>query len=77
MIIPGHGRLCNEHEVLEYRDMLTIIRSSIQEMISEGRSLRDVQRERPTLGFDVRYGVDSKVQDTEQFVETIYRELSR
>lgn len=77
MIIPGHGRLCNEHDVLEYRDMLTIIRSTIQEMISEGRSLREVQRERPTLGFDVRYGVDSKFSTTEQFVETIYRELSQ
>ncbi len=74
-VIPGHGRLCDESEVVEYRDMLTIIRGDIQEMINEGRSLRQVQSARPTLGYDVRYGSDSGSFTTEQFVEAIYREL--
>jgi len=77
MIIPGHGRVCDEQDVVEYRDMLTIIRSFIKEMIDEGLSLRQVQRARPTMGFDVRYGIDSEFYDTEQFVEDIYKELSQ
>ena len=30
MVIPGHGRLCDEADVVEYRDMVTIIRDRIQ-----------------------------------------------
>jgi cyclase len=77
MVIPGHGRVCDEQDVVEYRDMLTIIRSSIREMIDEGQSLREVQRARPTMGFDVRYGIDLDFYNTEQFVEDIYKELSQ
>ena len=77
MIIPGHGRLADEADVLEYRDMLTLIASFIQAMIDEGRSLREVQQARPTLGWDGRYGSDSGAWTTEQFVETIYRELAK
>jgi len=76
LVIPGHGRLCDESEVVEYRDMLVIIRDHVQEMISDGMSLRQVQRARPTLGFDTRYGRDSGFWTTEQFVEVVYRELS-
>jgi glyoxylase-like metal-dependent hydrolase (beta-lactamase superfamily II) len=75
LIVPGHGRLCDESEVVEYRDMLTIIRSVIQERINEGMSLDEVQATRPTSGFDVRYGSDSGFWTTEQFVAAIYNEL--
>ena len=76
MVIPGHGRLADEGDVVEYRDMLALIVSFIQEMINEGRSLREVQRARPTEGWDIRYGQDSESWTTEQFVEAIYRELT-
>ena len=76
MVVPGRGRLCDESEVVEYRDMLTVIRDHIQEMINEGKSLDEVQRARPTFGYDRRYGSDSGPQTSEQFVEIIYRELS-
>jgi cyclase len=75
LIVPGHGRLCDESEVVEYRDMLTIIRSFIQERINEGMSLDEVQAARPTSGFDVRYGSESGLWTTQQFVAAIYNEL--
>ena len=59
VIIPGHGRLCEEHEVLEYRDMLVIIRDRIREMVGRGASLDEVKRARPTLDYDARYGADT------------------
>ena len=77
LIVPGRGRLCDESEVVEYRDMLTIIRSFVQERINEGMSLGEVQAARPTFGFDVRYGADSGSWTTEQFVEAIYNELNK
>jgi len=76
LIIPGHGRLCDESEVVEYRDMLTIVRDLIQEMIKEGRSLEEVKKARPTQGYDVLYGADTGFWTTQQFVEAIYNELS-
>lgn len=75
LVIPGHGRLCDESEVVEYRDMVTIIRDYIGEMIKEGRSLQQVQQARPTQGYDVRYGADSGFWTPSQFVEAIYNEL--
>ena len=76
MVIPGHGRLCDEADVVEYRDMLTIIRDRIQHMVDEGFSLRQVHSARPTLDYDGRFGSDSGFWTTEQFIETVYEELS-
>ena len=75
MVIPGHGRVADEFEVVEYRDMLTIIRDRIQALIDDGMSLRQVQRMDPTKGWNNRFGSDSWFWTTEQFVEAIYREL--
>jgi cyclase len=77
MIVPAYGRLCDQYELVEYRDMLTLIRDQIREMIREGRTLKQVQEARPTLGFDPRFGSDSGPWTTRMFVESIYRELSK
>ena len=76
MVIPGHGRLCDEADVLEYRDMLTIIRDRVRYLVGEGASLQDVLDARPTLDYDARYGADSGFWTTEQFVTAIYEEMS-
>ncbi len=39
-VIPGHGRLCDEADVVEYRDMVTIIRDRIQDMIKKRHDAR-------------------------------------
>ena len=36
MVIPGYGRIGDEHDVLEYRDMVTIIRDRVQAAIKKG-----------------------------------------
>ena len=77
MVIPGHGRLCDEADVVEYRDMLTIIRDRIQYLVDQGMSLREVQNARPTLDYDGRYGAESGFWTTEQFVEAVYVGLNQ
>jgi cyclase len=77
MIIPGHGRLCDQQDVIEYRDMMTIIRDRIQYMIKKGMTLDQVKAAKPTLDFDPRYGTDSGTWTTAMFIETIYRGLSK
>jgi glyoxylase-like metal-dependent hydrolase (beta-lactamase superfamily II) len=75
LVVPGHGRLCDEADVVEYRDMLTIVADRIASMINDGMSLRQVQAARPTRDYDGRYGADSGFWTTEQFVAAAYASL--
>ena len=77
MVIPGHGRLCDEADVVEYRDMLTIIRDRIQDMIRKGMSLEQVKAAQPTLDYDARYGTATGSWTTAMFIEAAYRSLSQ
>jgi hypothetical protein len=74
MVIPGHGRLCDEADVVEYRDMLTIIRDRFQDMINKGMTLEQVKAARPTEDYDPLYGAD-KGWTTDMFVEAVYKSL--
>ena len=71
MIIPGRGRISDEFDVLEYRDMVTIIRDRIQDMIRRGMTLAQVKAARPTRDYDPQYGANA-----ETFVEAAYRSLT-
>jgi len=77
MVIPGHGRIADEADVVEYRDMLTIIRDRIQAMIKKGMTLDQVKAARPTLDYDGRCGSDTGPWTTAMFVGAAYRDLSR
>ena len=75
LVIPGHGRLCDEADVVEYRDMVTIIRDRIKSMVDMGMTLRQVQAAKPTADYDGRYGATSGFWTTEQFVAAAYESL--
>ena len=75
LVIPGHGRLCDEADVVEYRDMVTIIRDRIKSMVGMGMTLRQVQAAKPTADYDGRYGATSGRWTTEQFVAAAYESL--
>jgi cyclase len=77
MIIPGRGRICDEADVVEYRDMITIIRDRVQSLIDKGKTLQQVLAARPTLEYDPRYGLENGPWTTTMFVEAIYRDLSK
>jgi glyoxylase-like metal-dependent hydrolase (beta-lactamase superfamily II) len=76
-VIPGHGRVSDEADVLEYRDMLVIVRDRIADLIKKGMTLDQVKAARPSLDFDPRYGAPSGPSSTAQFVETVFRDLSQ
>jgi hypothetical protein len=73
-IVPGHGRVMNETDVADYRDMVTIVRDRVQTAVDKGMSLADLKALRPTLDYDGLYARPDWTG--EMFVETIYRELS-
>jgi glyoxylase-like metal-dependent hydrolase (beta-lactamase superfamily II) len=75
LVIPGHGRLYDETDVAEYRDMLTIIRDRIRSSIEKGDSLGQVRRSRPALDYAGVFGVSKGPWTTDAFIEAVYRNL--
>jgi glyoxylase-like metal-dependent hydrolase (beta-lactamase superfamily II) len=69
-VIPGHGRICDEFDVLEYRDMVTIIRDRVQASIKKGLTLEQVKAAQLTKDYDARYG------SPDRFVEAVYKSLN-
>jgi glyoxylase-like metal-dependent hydrolase (beta-lactamase superfamily II) len=75
-VIPGHGRLCEEADVVEYRDMVTIIRDRIADLIAKGKTLEQVKAAKPTLDYDTQYGATTGFWTPDMFIEAIYKNLS-
>jgi cyclase len=73
MVIPGHGRLCDESEVSDYRDMLTIIRDRVQDMLRKGKTLEEVKAARLSRDYDRRYS--NSAWTGEMFIEAVYKSL--
>ena len=75
LVIPGHGRISNESDVVEYRDMATIVRDRIQSMIDRKMTLEQVRAAKPVLDYEGVYGRNT-TWTTSMFVEAMYRDLS-
>jgi cyclase len=75
-IVPGHGRICNEIDVVEYRDMITIIRDRIARLVVEGKTLEQVKAAGVTLDYDGVYGTTTGPWTTDMFISAAYAELS-
>ena len=74
-IVPGRGRICDEFDVVEYRDMITIVRDRVDAMIKKRMTLEQIKAARPTIDWDPRYGSTTGPWTTAMFVETVYRNL--
>jgi glyoxylase-like metal-dependent hydrolase (beta-lactamase superfamily II) len=74
-VVPAHGRLCNEADVLEYRDMLTIIRNRVQAMMEKKMTLQQIQAAHPSLEYDGIYGRNKDLTG-DKFLEVVYKSLS-
>ncbi len=75
LVIPGHGRLCDEADVVEFRDMVTIIRDRVQDLIKQGKTLEQVKAAKPSRDYDTQYVQGFLTSDA--FVEAIYRSLKK
>jgi glyoxylase-like metal-dependent hydrolase (beta-lactamase superfamily II) len=76
-VVPGRGRISDEFDVVEYRDMVTIVRDRVQALIAKGQTLDQVKAARPTLDWEPRYGSTTGAWTTAQFIEAVYRSLAR
>jgi cyclase len=75
-VIPGHGRISDEHEVVWYRDMLVIIRDRVKELVARKMTLDQVKAARPALDYEGRYGAETGPWTTAMFIEAVYKSLT-
>ena len=73
-VVPGHGRLCDQLDVVEYRDMVTIVQDRVQDLVKKGGTLDQILAANPTQGYTARYGND-KSWTPRMFVEAIYKTI--
>lgn len=73
-VIPGHGRLCQQLDVVDYRDMVVEVRDVIANLIKQGKTLDQIKAARPALPYETEYGTQPGV--TSAFVEAIYKSLT-
>ena len=71
LVISGHGRICDQVDIVEYRDMVTIVRDRVRDLVKQGMTLEQVKAASPARGYLRRYGPDK------DFVEAIYRSLTK
>lgn len=74
LLVSGHGRICDFGDLLDYREMTTIIRDRIQDSIKKGMTLEQVKASKPTFDYDPLYG-KAPGWGTDQFVEAVYKSL--
>ena len=74
LVVPGHGRISNEADVVEYRNMLTIVRDRVQDLLNKGMTLEQVKAARPARDYETEYS-ERGLWTKDRFVEAVYRSL--
>jgi cyclase len=75
LLVPGHGRISDQGDLVRYRDMLTIIRDRVQAWMERGYGLEEIKARQPSFEYDSRFGATTGDWTTEMFIEAVYRSL--
>jgi glyoxylase-like metal-dependent hydrolase (beta-lactamase superfamily II) len=75
-VIPGHGRLADEADVVDYRDMVTIVHDRVRDALGRKMTLEQVKAARLLRDYEGRFGASSGGWTTDAFIEAAYRSLS-
>jgi len=75
-IVPGHGRIYQQADVVEYRDMIVTIRDIIADMIQRKMTLKQIESASPAKAFEREYGAESGPWTTNDFVDAVYQSLT-
>jgi cyclase len=77
LIVPGHGYISGQLDVVEYRDMVTIVHDRVRDLMAAGRTLDQVKAAAPASGYVRRYGNESGAWTANHFVEAVYKSLAK
>ncbi len=75
-IIPGHGRICDEFDVVEYRDMVTILRDRVQYALKKGMTLEQIKKANYTLDYDARWAARQGFGTAGNFLNSVYKRFT-
>jgi glyoxylase-like metal-dependent hydrolase (beta-lactamase superfamily II) len=70
-IVPGHGRVADEADVVAYRDMVLFVRDRVRAMRQQGMTVEQVIAAEPVLDYAPRYDKGGE-WTTPMFVEAVY-----
>jgi cyclase len=71
-VVPGHGFVADYGDVVEYRNVVTIVRDRIADMVARGMTLEQVKAADPAKGFRRRYGAEAGSWTTDMFIEAVF-----
>jgi cyclase len=73
-VIPGHGRVCEQIDIVDYRDMVVEVRDNVADLIKQDKTLAQIKAAAPPKAYETEYGTQPGVTDA--FVEAVYRSLT-
>ena len=74
-MIPGHGRLTDEADVVEYRDMVTILGDRLRNAVAKGMTLEQVKASKLLLDYEGRFGGSEGGWTKDAFIEAAYESI--
>jgi cyclase len=75
-VIPGHGRVCEQMEIVDYRDMVVVVRDVIADLIKQGKTLGQIKEASPAKPYETQFGSTTGPWTTDMFIEAIYKSLT-
>jgi len=75
-VIPGHGRVAEQMEVVDYRDMVVTMRDRITDLMMQKKTLDQIKAARPGLPYETRYGAKTGAWTTDMFIEAVHKSLT-
>jgi len=75
-VVPAYGRVMDQADVVEYRDMVVVIRDRIADGVKKGLTLEQIRKTEPTKGFRGQYGPATGRWTNDMFVTAVYRSLT-
>ena len=76
-IIPGHGPIAHQADLVAYRDMAVTLRDRIQTMLNQGMTLEQVKAAHPMKEYDAMYGGPATgIGSADGTIEEIYDNLA-
>jgi hypothetical protein len=76
VVIPARGPLCNQADLVYYRDMVVVVRDRVRDQMNRGKSLQQIEASDPTQGYNSRFGAQDGAWTTRDFIHAVYNSLA-
>jgi glyoxylase-like metal-dependent hydrolase (beta-lactamase superfamily II) len=79
-LVPGHGTFINRNDIVPYRDMILAVRTKVEALIQQGKSLEEVLAAKVTAPYDAKVPggllpAGNAGTSADRFVRMVYAQL--